>query len=83
MSMDERKALIRKHTDVSSQQSQKSISDSGNANKLSKIDRRKERKLARRDKEVACSVVDALVHTTPEGSGVSALVKNLRNQMQL
>ena len=83
MSMDERKALIRKHADVSSQQSEKSISDSGNVKKLSKSDRRKERKLAKKDKEVAYSVAESLVHTSPEGSRVSALVKNLTNQMLL
>ena len=52
MSIDQRKAHARKDIDASSQQLQKNSADAGGTKKHSKADRRKQSKLAQKDKQL-------------------------------
>jgi hypothetical protein len=76
MTIDERKAQVRKDINESSKELQKNIGDAGSANKHSKVDRRKARKLAQKDKQTADSISGSLVHSAQEKSRLSSLVRD-------
>lgn len=76
MSIDERKVHVRKDRNETSKEQQTDIGDADSANKHSKADRRKERKLARKDKITADSVAQSLIHIAQEKSRVSSLVRD-------